>query len=92
MKKLLSLAILSLAILIPSTSFANVNVFGVETPVAKNEVRDSFKGGQVETDFISFYIRSNDEAVESGNKVSNTVSVEESIMVFGVKIPAADKS
>lgn len=92
MRKLLAIATLSLALLSPSISFADVNVFGVQTPVVKNAVSDQARGGQIETDFISFYISSKGENVETDSKQDNNSSDEDSLIVFGVSVDSANKS
>ena len=92
MRKLLAIATLSLALLSPSLSFADVNVFGVQTPIAKNEVSDQAKGGNVEKDFISFYISPKGENIENDSKQTNNSSEEDGLIVFGVSIAAANKS
>ncbi|GJM15771.1 MAG: hypothetical protein DHS20C13_10980 [Thermodesulfobacteriota bacterium] len=92
MRKLLAIATLSLALLSPSLSFADVNVFGVQTPVVKSTVNDQAKGGMVETDFISFYISSKGENIETDSKQVNNSSDQDSLIVFGVSVPTANKS
>ncbi len=92
MRKLIAIATLSLALLSPSISFADVNVFGVQAPVVKNTVSDQTRGGKVETDFISFYISSKGEHVETDSKQVNNSSDQDSLIVFGVSIATANKS
>jgi len=92
MRKLLAIATLSLALLSPSISFADVNVFGVQTPVVKNAVSNQAKGGKVEKDFISFYISPKGENIETDSKEANNSSDEDNFIVFGVSIATANKS
>ena len=92
MKKLLSVSALSLALLIPSVSFADLNAFGVQTPVAKSEVSDDLKGGRVEMDFISFYISPKGENIDTDLKQANNASEVSSLVVFGVSIPTSNNT
>ncbi|MEQ9619882.1 MAG: hypothetical protein RIG61_12015 [Deltaproteobacteria bacterium] len=92
MRKLLAIAALSLALVLPSVSFADIHAFGVKTPVVKSEVSSQAKGGKVEKDFISFYISPKGESVESNSKVSDNSSEDDSFTVFGVRLSSTQKS
>jgi len=47
MKKLLTLAALALSLGLSSQSFADSNVFGVQTPIDRKEVKDNVYSGYV---------------------------------------------
>ena len=83
---------MSLALLGPSLSLADVNVFGVQTPVVKNAVCDKAKSGKVEKDFIGFYISPKGNNIETDSKQANNSSEEDGLIVFGVSIATANKS
>ena len=92
MRKLLAMAAFSLALGLPSVSFAEIYAFGVKTPVVKSEVNNQAKGGKVEKDFISFYISPKGESVESNSTFSDNASEDDSFTVFGVRLSSAQKS
>lgn len=87
MNKLLTTAAVALTLGLSTISFADANVFGVDVPVKKNQVRSQVKGSYVESDHISFYLNSVDrkENRSSENK-KQKFSAEEGYNVFGVKI------
>ena len=87
MKKLLAVSALAVSLGISSISFADTNVFGVHTPITKNEVSDQIKGSYVENDHISFYLNTAD-SVESNSHVQarQNNSEDNSYSVFGVRI------
>ena len=87
MKKLLTVTALAVSLGISSISFADTNVFGVNTPVTKNEVSDQIKGSYVENDHISFYLNTSDSAeVKSTKHARQNDSEQSGNSVFGVKI------
>jgi len=86
MKKLLTLVVLGLALNLPAVSFANTNVFGVSTPIMKQQVSDQIKGGIVEKDRSSFYLSNKDRKQFNTQMVSNNDSSNDDLIVFGVKI------
>ncbi len=87
MKKLLTVTALAVSLGISSISFADTNVFGVNTPVTKNEVSDQIKGSYVENDHISFYLNTSDRAEVKFTKHARQIDSEQSsYSVFGVKI------
>ena len=51
MKKLLLTLVLGLTLALPLSSYAEVNVFGVQLPVGKQEVHDNIDNGYVASDF-----------------------------------------
>jgi hypothetical protein len=87
MKKLLTSAALAVSLGLSSLSFADTNVFGVHTPITKNEVSDQISGSYVEKDHISFYLNAKD-SVESGSikQARQNDSADNGYYVFGVKI------
>ena len=69
MKNLTLAAVLGIALLFPFSSFASVNVFGVNTPVKKSEFRSNVSGGHIPANLgDTFYIHKvgNDRIEESG--------------------------
>ncbi|NIP39336.1 MAG: hypothetical protein GWO07_11965 [Candidatus Dadabacteria bacterium] len=85
MKKLLAVTAIAVSMGLSSLSFADTNVFGVQTPITKNEVSDQVKGGYVETDHISFYLNARD-SVDSVENATHADSKDNSYSVFGVEI------
>ena len=87
MKKLLAVTALAVSLGFGSLSFADTNVFGVHTPITKNEVSDHVKGSYVENDHISFYLNAKD-SVESDSitQARSDHSEDNGYYVFGVKI------
>ena len=87
MKKLLAVTALAVSLGFGSLSFADTNVFGVHTPITKNEVSDQIQGSSVEKDHISFYLNAtgNTES-NSHTQVRQNNSADNGYYVFGVKI------
>lgn len=87
MKKLLTVTALAVSLGLSSLSFADTNVFGVHTPVTKNEVNDQISGGYVEKDHISFYLNVKDSVdTDSIKQARKDHSEDNGYYVFGVKI------
>jgi len=87
MKKLLTVTALAVSLGISSISFADTNVFGVHTPITKNEVSDQIKGSYVENDHISFYLNTADSAESNSHVQARQNNSEDNrYSVFGVKI------
>jgi len=87
MKKLLTVTALAVSLGISSISFADTNVFGVHTPITKNEVSDQIKGSYVENDHISFYLNTADSAESNSHVQARQNNSEDNrYFVFGVKI------
>ena len=89
MKKLLLTAVLGLTLTLPMVSHAGVNVFGVETPITRNQVSDNIGHGYVAGDLgDTFHVQklSNGESTVKANNSSN-----EKLLVFGVDINSIDK-
>ena len=86
MRNLIAIATLSLALSFPSLSFAFDHMNLYTEPVAKNEVNDEIKGGNVEKDFTSFYT-SPKSANTATLLTADQKSDDEYISVFGVQIP-----
>lgn len=87
MKRFLTITTLVFAFGFSSFSLASNehNVFGVNVPVVKNEVRDSVKGGDIERDFLRFYTSSK-TATEGASKREAVVEEDNYIYIFGVRI------
>lgn len=95
MKRIVTITALALAIGLPSVSHAGSNIFGVNLPAGKSEVRSSasVQGSSVEKDLSSFYItpkilksQKSHKAVGSLDKAKGDRSV------FGVKVPYRSES
>ncbi|MER3446837.1 MAG: hypothetical protein C4291_08335 [Candidatus Dadabacteria bacterium] len=89
MKRLIAITTLGLAFGFSSLSFAldNYNIFGVQIPLVKSEVKNETKSGDVERDYMSFYttpktVNAAVPLITADQKVS-----DEYISVFGVQIP-----
>jgi hypothetical protein len=92
MKKLIGIATLGLVLSFSSLSFADNYVFGVKTPVVKSEVRNELKGGNVEKDFIGFYISPKTSDKATSLREDKEPSKKDSYIVFGVEVPRSVKS
>ncbi len=92
MRKLIAIALLGLSFSSSLSSFADENVFGVSVPVAKNEVSNQAKGGDVEEDFISFYLSPKVIKKEINSSPANNASEESGYSVFGVRITTVQNS
>jgi hypothetical protein len=86
MRRLATIATLGLALSFSSLSFASDYMDLYTRPIAKSEVKDEAKGGNVERDFMSFYI-SPRSVNTSGPLTAYQKSDDEYISVFGVQIP-----
>ena len=88
MKKLLLTAVLGLTFSLPVVSNAGVNVFGVETPITKNQVSDNIGHGYVAGDLGDTF------HIQKLNKSDSSIKAENSndqLLVFGVDINSIDK-
>ena len=88
MKKLLLILVLGLTLGLPLSSYAGVNVFGVQLPVEKQEVNDNIDNGYVASDF------SDSLHIQKLRNKDNTVSRDnerEKYLVFGVDINSINK-
>ncbi len=56
MKRLITIATLSLALSLPALSFASDYMDLYTKPVVRSGIKDEIKGGNVEKDFTSFYL------------------------------------
>ncbi|MBI2487523.1 MAG: hypothetical protein HYW01_11340 [Deltaproteobacteria bacterium] len=91
MKRLITIATLSLALSLPALSFAS-DYMGLYTkPVVRIEVKDEIKGGNVEKDFTSFYL-SPKTANTPATLTTGQMSDDENISVFGVQIPLGPRA
>jgi hypothetical protein len=95
MKKLIAIGALGLALGFPALSFASDYMGWVHTkPVVKSEVKDEIKGGNVEKDFMSFYI-----SPKEANNIATSLRADRKsdddkdyIVVFGVRIPVSPRT
>lgn len=82
MKNLTITAVLGLALLFPFSSYAAVNVFGVNTQVKKSEFSNNVKGGHIPAHFgDTFRVQ---KPAEKLSVVSNTAGRQN--LVFGVDL------
>jgi hypothetical protein len=82
--------LIATVLLIPSfstLSFAQGYIFGVKTPIEQRAVNDEIKGGQVEKDFISFYLSPKETGKSSPFRAYNDAEDRDSYVVFGVRVP-----
>lgn len=88
MKKLLTVAAIGLALSMPVVGSADTNIFGVDTPIEKQQVSGQIKGGKVEQDHISFYLQNQDQkdvVIDQDAQARDNISSSD-LSVFGVKI------
>jgi hypothetical protein len=85
MRKLLTLTALALSLGLSSLSFADSKVFGVDTPVTKQELRNNLKGSEVQKGLNDLYLYSTDK-VEIGYQEVINHSSDDVNYIFGVKI------
>ena len=85
MKKLLTLTALAISLGLSSLSFADSKVFGVDTPVTKQELRNNVKGNDVQKGLNDLYLYSTDR-VEIGYQEVVNDSNDGANYIFGVKI------
>ncbi|NIS07438.1 MAG: hypothetical protein GWO07_01455 [Candidatus Dadabacteria bacterium] len=86
MKKLLTLTAVALSLGLSSISYADSKVFGVQTPVTKQEVRSNVTGGQIQEGLNDLYLYSNDRVEIGYQEVISHESPYTSNYIFGVKI------
>lgn len=89
MKRLIAITTLGLALSFSSLSFAfdHYNVFGVQVPLVKSEVKNETEGGNVEKDYMSFYINPKTVNAAAPLITADQKTGDEYISVFGVQIP-----
>ena len=83
MKKLLLTSVFGLLLLMPISSYAGVNAFGVQLPIERHEVSDQLTGGYVAKDFGDTF------HIQVLNKITNSAVSDddkEKYYVFGVDI------
>ena len=87
MKELIFSALLGLSFGLSSESFADSNIFGVQTPIKRNSVSNQVKGSYVEIDHSSFYLNLKDRTnVNSSSYLTQGNAKNNGFYVFGVKI------
>lgn len=92
MKKLLAIATLGIAISFPSLSVADIQPFGVETPIESASVENKIDGGYTVNNYMDFYLNPMVENTEYLLSTIHETGEKESYVVFGVKIPAKSGS
>ena len=85
MKRLIAIATLGLAFSFSSLSFASDYMDLYTKSLAKSEVKDEIKGGNVEKDFTSFYT-SPKTMNTSTSLIFDRESDDQYVSVFGVRI------
>jgi hypothetical protein len=85
MKKLLTLTAIAVSLGLSSFSFAESNVFGVDTPVTKQQLRNNVNGSEVQKGLNDLYLYSTDR-VEIGYQEVTGSSSDDARYIFGVKI------
>jgi hypothetical protein len=85
MRRLVTIATLGLALSFSSLSFAS-DYMGLYTrPIAKGDVNDEVKGGNVEKDFTSFYTSPKSANIPTSLTLDQKTD-DQHISVFGVQI------
>jgi hypothetical protein len=92
MKKLIAIASLGLALAFPSLSFASDYMELYTKPLAKDKVKNDIKGGDIERDFISFYISPKNAKPSSSFRAQQETEDRDSYIVFGVEVPVRTRS
>jgi hypothetical protein len=90
MKKLIAAALLIFSF--STLSVAHGYIFGVKTPIEQRLVDDQIKGGQVEKDFISFYLTSKETGESSPFRAYDNPEGRDNYVVFGVRVPVSPDS
>lgn len=85
MKKLLTLTAIAVSLGLSSLSFAESNVFGVDTPVTKQQLKNNVTGSKVQKGLNDLYLYSTDR-VEIGYQEVTGSSSDDARYIFGVKI------
>jgi hypothetical protein len=85
MKRLIAIATLGLAFSFSSLPFASDYMDLYTKPLAKSEVKNEIKGGNVEKDFTSFYT-SPKTMNTSTSLIFDRESDDQYVSVFGVRI------
>lgn len=85
MKKLIATVLLILSF--STLSFAQGYIFGVKTPIEQRAVNDEIKGGEVEKEFINFYLSPKETGKTSPFLAYHEPEYRDSYVVFGVRVP-----
>ena len=86
MRRLVTIATLGLALSFSSLSFASDYMSLYTKPEVKSEVRNEIKGGNIESDFTSFYITPKSTNTVALPLTSSEGSYDEYVSAFGVRI------
>jgi hypothetical protein len=92
MKRLMVIAGLGLALVLPSLAFATDYMELYTKPLAKNKVVNNVKGGDVEKDFISFYTSPKNAKPSPSFRAQRETEDRDSYIVFGVEVPVRTRS
>lgn len=84
MKRLIAMATLGLALSFSSVSLASDYMSLYTKPVAKSEVKNEIRGGNLERDFTSFY--TSPKTVNTTASISDQEPDDRYVFVFGVRI------
>ena len=83
MKKLLLTSILALSFALPFSALAGNNIFGVSTPIERNQVNSNAVGGYVARDLGDTF---NVQKLHSQESVARDLDINEKYYVFGVDL------
>ena len=85
MNRLILAALIALTLGFPFTSYASVNIFGVETPIERTEVKNEYFGGNVANDFNDTL---KSQMLRNKNKEIISSQSNDQFIVFGVDLNA----
>ena len=86
MRRLVTIATLGLAFSFSSATFASDYMSLYTKQIVRSEVKSEIKGGNVESDFTSFYITPKSTNTVASPLTSNQGSYDEYVSAFGVRI------
>jgi len=86
MRRLIALTILGLTLGFPSLTFALDHMSLYTQPISKSSVGNELKSGNLESDFMSFYVTPKSLYPVSSSWTSNEKADDTNITVFGVQI------
>jgi hypothetical protein len=86
MRRLVTIATLGLAISFSSVTFASDYMSLYTKPIVRSEVRNEIKGGNVESNLMSFYTTPKEWSVTASPITGEQKPDERYISVFGVQI------
>ena len=95
MKKIIAIGALSLAFSFSSLSFAaDYMELYIKPPSAKSGFKNETRGGKIEKDFMSFYIKPKEANLTTTSSVAERKinDVKDYIVVFGVQVPVSSET